>query len=269
MSADLRSLGDEISDHELAVVILDPLYLGLLAGAQDLQASNLYHIGPLLSAVSQACLKAGATPILAHHTKKQVANPYSPPELEDLAFAGVQEFARQWLLIGRREQFQPGTGDHRLWLNVGRSAGHSGCWAVDINEGQLGEDFSGRTWLVEVRAATDERQAAGERREQERQEERREREQHSRQRVIDALGHYTNGATFTQLRESAGLSSAKARPALDALLAEGVVEAVEVQRRCGRGIRAQGGFRLADLVDEWDTDEVDGDEEDEGEEDGE
>ena len=199
---DLDAIGEEITDNELEVVIIDPLYLSLLAGTKDVQASNLYQIGPLLAQVTRVCLDAGATPIFAHHTKK-AGHSDNPTELEDLAFAGVQEFARQWILLGRREKYEPGTGQHRLWLNVGGSAGQSGCWALDIHEGRLQDDFGGRRWDVQVTSATEERSAARQRRQQVVEEERRERDAALRARVLAALQQRPGGATRTEIRNVA------------------------------------------------------------------
>ena len=61
---------------------------------------------------------------------------------EHIAWAGFQEWARQWLLIGRR-QYQPGSGEHRLWLNVGGSAGHSALWARTSAKGCMTASLQG------------------------------------------------------------------------------------------------------------------------------
>jgi hypothetical protein len=80
------------------------------------------------------CSDSGVTLILVHHNRKAVSKSKEPPQLEDMAMAGFSEFARQWWLIGRREKFRPGY-PHELWLNAGGSAGHSGLYRVDIDEG--------------------------------------------------------------------------------------------------------------------------------------
>ena len=120
-----------IMDDELEVVVIDPAYL-CLPGAD---AGNLFVQGDLLRGMTKVCSDTGCTMILAHHTRKTKTDPFSPPELEDIAWAGFREFARQWLLVGRREAYVPGSGEHRLWLSVGGSAGHTALWALDISEG--------------------------------------------------------------------------------------------------------------------------------------
>jgi hypothetical protein len=160
----LKELARVIRENKLQVVIIDPLYLCLIAGSagRRIDPANLFDMGPLLLSVTETCLAEGATPVLVHHFKKGRESPYDTPELEDLAFAGIQEFARQWVLIGRREKFEPGSGVHKLWLTVGGSAGHSGDWALDVNEGVMGIDFEGRRWEVQVNTASVVRQEAKE-----------------------------------------------------------------------------------------------------------
>ena len=158
-----------IRANRIEVVIIDPLYLCLIGAGSAIDATNLFSVGPLLKRISDACLDAGATPILVHHFRKGRENPYGPPEMEDLAFAGIQEFARQWLLIGRREAYEPGTGEHKLWISIGGSDGQSGAWSLDVSEGVIGDEFQDRRWEPrlagaaeargEARAAVDARKA--------------------------------------------------------------------------------------------------------------
>src|SRR5262249_31779968 len=128
-------------------------------GADGLSASNLYQIGPLLLAVAKACLAGGCTPGLVHHFRLTRKDTYAEPQLEDLSYAGIQEFARQWILLARRSPFDPDDeqGKRELWLSAGGSAGHSLLRAVNVYEGRLGEDFGGRTWRVEVVTPSDAR----------------------------------------------------------------------------------------------------------------
>jgi replicative DNA helicase len=147
--AALGWLREAIEENEVKVVFLDPLYLCML-GAGGASATNLFETGPILRRASQACLDAGATPIFLHHATKAAGKKSEAADLDDLSFSGVAEFARQWLLIARRSSYVPGTGRHELRLAVGGSAGHSGEWDVNVSEGVLADDFSGRKWEVAV-----------------------------------------------------------------------------------------------------------------------
>jgi len=153
----LAELGRKINALGIKVVIVDPLYLCLVSAdaGRRLDPANLFDVGPLLMGVAKVCLDAGATPLLVHHFKKGLADPHALPEMENMAYAGIQEFARQWLLLGRRERYEPGTGKHKLWLTVGGSAGHSGEWSLDVAEGTMDDDFGGRIWEPDVRLCSD------------------------------------------------------------------------------------------------------------------
>jgi hypothetical protein len=74
-----------------------------------------------------------------------------------LAWAGIAEWARSWLLVNRREKYTPGTGIHRLWCSIGGSAGHSGLYGLNIDEGAASAD-EGRRWEVDVLTADEARQ---------------------------------------------------------------------------------------------------------------
>jgi replicative DNA helicase len=241
--ADLAALGQAIDDHRIDVLVVDPLYLALLAGLQGktVDAANLFDMGPLLLSVAQTCLQHGCTPLLIHHARKALAPNGESMELEDLAYSGIQEFARQWLLINRREKYEPGSGVHKLWLSAGGSAGQGGQWAINVTEGELRDDFTGWTWIVEAVGATQARQA-----DSTSKREAKETEEDSRLLgALDVLDPQRCGASKSKLAEMASLSGAKATQAIMRLIRDGVVEMCEITVSAGRGKRPSEGFRRA------------------------
>jgi hypothetical protein len=114
---------------------------------------------------------------------------------------------------------------------------------VDVDEGQLANDFTGRTWLVTVSTA------AGEinRKEQERQEEKQRRDQND-----DAL-------VWSQCKEPklksqiTGLSRPRLDNAIARLLIVGRLKVVEVQYEGGKGAKPTGtGYQAVDHADHAD-----------------
>jgi hypothetical protein len=115
----MDAMRELLAENEIETLILDPAYLCMPTGGSE---SSLFAMGELLACISRLCQELGVTLLLVHHTRKTTIDPFVPPELESIAWAGFAEFARQWLLVGRRELYEPGSGLHRLWLNVGGSA---------------------------------------------------------------------------------------------------------------------------------------------------
>lgn len=155
-SKDRNALRQAIRESGSKVVFVDPLYLCLNGAGQSVSVSNLYDVGPALRLFAKVCIGAGATPILLHHATKSAGRSSETPkplDLEGLAFSGIGEFVRQWVLLNRRVEYGVGSGKHCLLMSIGGSAGHSDCWAVDIDEGHLERDFTGRKWAVTVREA--------------------------------------------------------------------------------------------------------------------
>lgn len=195
-------------------------------------ASNLSIQGGLLRKISEVCRRHGVTLLLLHHNKKQAKTNgrvnREPPELDDIAWAGFAEFARQWILLGRRAAYVPSTGEHELWLSVGGSAGHSGLWALDVEEGVSGVP---RYWNVML-SSPDEARA--------------EKKANSvRQRILDAMREFPKGQTKTSIFTAANLRSCdKTNNVFESLVYEGCL----VPKPVKKGAGTYPGYALANAV---------------------
>jgi hypothetical protein len=233
----LDALRYGLERDRIEVVVVDPLYLSLLAGS-DARAENLFDIGPLLLWFTQTCGSVGATPILLHHTTKPTARKLEPLDLTDLAFSGVAEFARQWILLSRLAPYEAGSGVHRLWMVVGGSVGHSGLYALDVNEGTMNDDFTGRKWEVEVKPAGVARSEEKETKAAAKADERRHREQSDETAVIAALNRLSgDGAPvpFGRVRDLAGLNKDRMGSACERLIAAKTIRRCPVTITVGNG----------------------------------
>jgi hypothetical protein len=254
-ATDLESFTTSLATNRVEVVIVDPAYLCTLgiAGPKGPQASNSFQMGPLYKQFADACLSVGATPILAAHFRTTRTNIYDPPELDDLAHAGIREFVRQWLLVGRREKYAPGTGQHRLWLSTGGSAGHSGLWSLEIDEGVVGEDFGGRFWNVRVSTGAEQRQTDQSLAEQKRKEKEHQRDREDDMAVmgkVDELSRESNGvAGYTKVRDQVGLSGPRMERSVVRLVKKELLEETVWHYVSGNGTKKQGkGLRRPSKV---------------------
>ncbi len=248
-SQNLPRLGDARHMSELSrmlqgegieVVILDPAYL-MMPGDD---AGNLFKQGELLGQLNQVCLGNGATPVLVHHTKRTgIEKKHKPLGLDDLAWAGFSEFARQWITLNRREDYEPGTGCHRIWLNAGGSAGHGGLWGVNIHEGTntAAEGRSLDIKVVEPDAILTDREN---RIEDTRTEKASERIVSDKSVITKALAKTPDGDTKTGIRDRTSLSTSRVGVAIAALLEDEEVVPCGVLK--GGRATPRDGFKLSE-----------------------
>ncbi|MFV0445111.1 MAG: hypothetical protein ACK5Q5_16165, partial [Planctomycetaceae bacterium] len=163
--------------------------------------------------------------------------------LENIAWAGFQEFVRQWMLINRRVKYDPDhAGHHEVWVSFGGSAGHSSLWGVNVEEGTL-KDQGGRRWEVEVIPANE---AFSNRSNAQREAKDREREQQTAQRyrkyreaLWRSLQRHPDGESMTALRQESKLNPDNFQLAIAELLDDGLAEACEFTK----GNRTLQGYR--------------------------
>lgn len=209
-ATDIEALRQFIVADRIEFLFVDPAYL-CVPGAD---AGNLFVQGELLSSVSQLCQELDVTLVLLHHTKKSTSKKHEAPELSDIAWSGFAEFARQWWLIGRREPYIPGTGEHSLWLSVGGSAGHSGLWGLDISEGLI-TDEGGRRWDVKLTNPSESREQSRDKR-----------TKVDAEQILESL---SEPATKTKLRDLTGINATRISSAVDYLISNSSIELTETK----------------------------------------
>ena len=231
----VRAFKQAMREYRPEVVVLDPAYL-MMTGDD---AQSLFKTGAVLRDLAEICKGEGAGICVCHHTRKKSTHrgidPFTPPELEDLSYAGFQEFARQWILYSRREAYDPEqSGHHELWLSLGGSAGHSSLWSVTVDEG-LRTDPGGRRWDVAVNPPSVARQnsqrEAEERRDAQKNAQHRLRVQAAREAIEDAIMSLPrNEGTRSAIVSKSGKRGVAFDDAWDALIDEGKLQPCEISK---------------------------------------
>ncbi len=224
------------------VVFLDPLYLSL--GSTD--PRNLFEMGNALRVASEILGAGGATVVICHHANRQLA-PGEAMDLRHLAFTGLEQYVRQWLLIARAEAYQD-DGNHEMILRAGGSAGHSGRWAVRVEEGRT-TDPGGRKWEVTVTSPDEAKADRVAERETKKKDEARQRMRSEETSVLNAVDKAVEGGhpaiTIRQIRDHCPtFSHAKAKEVVGRLIEDGQLEEVEYEKPQGNGAKVSvAGFR--------------------------
>jgi hypothetical protein len=216
----IEAMGRFLQDEGIEVAIIDPAYLAFDAGEA---APNVFLMGALLRGMAEVFVAHNATMILLHHATKPAGRDGEPIDLADLSFSGFREFAAQWLLLSRRTRYIPGTGHHELWLSGGGRAGHSGLWAVDVEEGQY-QAGAERTWQVGVRPATEARSETRDRRKTERDSKAAKELDNSRTAIVAAMATIGKPDSKTEIRRQVGGGHASFERAWESLVQDGNVK---------------------------------------------
>ncbi|MCE5268050.1 MAG: AAA family ATPase [Planctomycetaceae bacterium] len=231
----LDALDSFIKETRAEVVAIDPTYLAMPGS----DAGNLMAQGERLARVNEVCERNNTGIILVHHNTRTSGrqNRYKPPELDSLAWSGYAEWARQWILLGRREAFAQNTREHRLWLSAGGSAGHSSLWALDADEGPSDQP---RYWKVAVLTpdeACEEKEAKKEEK----------KAAPLRERILEAAASFPGGESKSCILIKAGIThTAKVSAFFDSMVEEADSKLVQCRVKKKRG--SVFGYRLAQAV---------------------
>lgn len=242
---DVAALCQGLQKNAIQVLILDPLYLCLLAGSGGgIDEKSVFSMGEHLRGISKLCQALGVTPILVHHANRQI-KAGETMELQHLAFAGSAEFARQWILLNRETPYA-GDGTHRIIMNIGGSAGHGGRYLASITEGVTDEHFRGRVWEVEVSNMSEAIREAQATREAAKKHKELEKEQAEDQKVmnaVDAVCKTHEAATKSEIKDMAGMSGDRVGAVLARLVRTGLLDQVTFPKVCGTATRNLPGYQ--------------------------
>ncbi|QGQ21206.1 AAA family ATPase [Gimesia benthica] len=253
--SDLEQIQQFIEEREIDVLIIDPFYLTANLGND---AGNLFVVGEKLKPLTKLGQDTGCTVVLIHHTRKNTGQKdNAEPRMEDIAYSGVPQWMRQWILIGRREAYdgdQPGS--HKLWFTAGGSAGHSAAFGLNIEEGSQ-NDPQGRRWEVDVIPAEEARAQTRSAQEQQKDRTKDAKLKGYIKRVTDFL-RQSGPNTKTKIKEGTGLTHSNIEQALFAMVSDGIVEQCRVmasnnQEYDGYKFSSSFGNSLVKTTDTLDT----------------
>jgi hypothetical protein len=209
----VRALIVQIKKLKADVVVIDPAYLSL--GLSSADASCQFTVGRILNqSLTHVSRETEATTVLVTHFRKDHRVGRNPPQINDMAGAGFSQWARQWVLLNRRSQFNPNQpGVHKLVMSYGGSFGHVGTKELDIDEGRIDD----RDWNVSVRDASEGQPSQNNDRNVSTV------ESHKRS-IIRLLTENAQGLTKTKISEFAGINTRNVTKALQEMVESNELE---------------------------------------------
>lgn len=227
-----------IIKYGLRALFVDPTYKAF-AGVDDSQLSQMaLHLFPL----SEIIDRTGCSVVMVHHNRKSPARQgdhYAEPTQDDIQGTGFQQWARFFVLLNKRREWDPKEGKHWLWFKTEGSAGFGSRFFLNITEGR-GCDPGGRVWdvtLSEPREAAEQEQgAAVASKEAQRMES-------DRRAVCNVLAKHPDGLSWTKALRLSDVSERRWQLVKETMLDEGDVEECEVT--LGNRKTPTSGIKLA------------------------
>ena len=211
-----------IERYGLRAVWIDPTYQAF-AGVDDTQLMQMaLHLFPLSKIVDrQRC-----SIIAVHHNKKtpRAGDYYAEPTMDDIQGSGFQQWARFFVMLGRRREWEPTTGQHWLWFRTEGSAGFGSRYHLNLTEGRR-SDPGGRIWQLQL--CDPQENVELERSDAEAEKDSRQLER-DRSAVCSTLLDYPDGTSWSNALRKAKVSSRRWELVKETMLDEGEVEACEI-----------------------------------------
>lgn len=223
-----------IETYGLRCLTIDPTYLALAGIDQNSLAAMAEALAPLNRIISTT----GCSINMVHHNRKVTENRYGCPTLDEITGSGFAQWARYWILLCKRREWNADTGEHDLWLVTGGSAGFGSTKWVHVREGQP-KDPGGRIWQVTVESAAEGERKEKASREQQRAQGKAEQREADKGALKRALSSCKDGVgTKTDLKGRTGISSERIVAAIADLLNSGQIVMTEITKGNNRPYEA-------------------------------
>jgi len=217
-----------IQRQRIEVLIIDPMYLAIDVDGKE---SSMFAMGRVLRNIGQLCQEHGVTLVMCHHAKQTATREPKKPDFRDAAFSGFEQFFAQWVCVSRRSEYLAGSGHHELWLRCEGRMGHSGQWALDVDEG-LFDGPGTRIWKTQVTSENNAEHDAAAKLEAQQGEHEKRKLAAEREKMMKAYQRFSSGETMKQIAALAGISHQRFAAVNATLLDDGLVELCEVQKSC-------------------------------------
>ncbi|MEE8484983.1 MAG: AAA family ATPase [Acidimicrobiia bacterium] len=234
-NGDLNAVIRETADRVGAGVIIYDAWYGFVGG--DADPASLFSMSDVFKIIQDVADELGIDPVIVHHLKKFSKG---RPDLDDLTFAGVAEWADSWLLITHRSPARPDEGEFLLGVVAGSRQWGELDYEIDGSLGPIDLDVGGYTdpptWFVTKVSAEQSRNWGGKSSRS---------APNAEPGILKFIGDHPYEYTKSQVADYAPGSQKTNRYLLASLLEEGTVVSAKVKRLEANGIRTRDLLALS------------------------